>query len=146
VLTFKAIGNKLERVREVQFKEKDLQTIVESNLEQVFGLQFVTSELATGSFRFDTLAFDPQAKAFVIIEYKKDSNMNVVDQGFAYLSTLLRNKAEFILEYNEHSKSNLKRDDVDWTQTRVIFVSPEFTKYQIIVVAIAFVSHDTTAF
>lgn len=43
---------------------------------------------------------------------------------------MLANRADFILEYNERKTPNLKRDDVDWTQTRVIFVAPEFTKYQ----------------
>jgi predicted transport protein len=45
---------------------------------------------------------------------------------------MLNNKAEFILEYNEssHSSPNLKREDVDWSQSRIIFISPEFTKYQ----------------
>jgi predicted transport protein len=43
---------------------------------------------------------------------------------------MLNNKADFILEYNERSTHNLKRDDVDWSQSRVIFVAPEFTKYQ----------------
>src|SRR5919197_6391842 len=45
---------------------------------------------------------------------------------------MLNNKADFILEYNEsssHSSHSLKRE-VDWSQSRVIFISPEFTKYQ----------------
>lgn len=130
MLTFRIQGNKLDRVREIQFIEKDLQTTVESNLEALFGLQFVATELVVGSLRLDTLAFDSQAKSFVIIEYKKDRNLSVIDQGYAYLSTLLNNKAEFVLEFNEHSKGGLKRDDVDWTQTKVVFISPEFTKYQ----------------
>jgi len=44
---------------------------------------------------------------------------------------MLENKADFIVEYNEQLKSNLKRDDVDWSQTRVAFVSPAFTDIQI---------------
>jgi predicted transport protein len=50
----------------------------------------------------------------------------------AYLNLMLNNKADFILEYNESSNSShgLKREEVDWSQTRVIFISPEFTKYQ----------------
>ena len=43
---------------------------------------------------------------------------------------MLNNKAEFILEYNERKGQSLKRDDVDWSQSKVIFVSPQFTKYQ----------------
>ncbi|MGL5245150.1 MAG: DUF5655 domain-containing protein, partial [Sarcina sp.] len=54
----------------------------------------------------------------------------VIDQGYAYLSLMLNNKADFILEYNENCNSTLKRDDVDWSQSRVIFVSPNFNNYQ----------------
>jgi predicted transport protein len=43
---------------------------------------------------------------------------------------MLNNKADFILEYNERATHSLKRDDVDWSQSRVIFVAPEFTRYQ----------------
>jgi hypothetical protein len=82
--------------------------------------------------RVDTLAFDNESKAFVIIEYKKDRNFSVVGQGMAYLNLMLNNKADFILEYNErsHSSHSLKREGIDWSQSRIIFISPEFTKYQ----------------
>jgi hypothetical protein len=43
---------------------------------------------------------------------------------------MLNNKADFILEYNENCKDTLKRDDIDWSQSKVIFVSPSFTTYQ----------------
>jgi predicted transport protein len=46
------------------------------------------------------------------------------------LSLLLNNKAEFILEYLERTNKTMKKDDVDWSQSRVIFVSPQFTTYQ----------------
>jgi hypothetical protein len=51
------------------------------------------------------LAYDPQACAFIIIEYKRDKNISVVDQGFTYLSLMLENKADFIVEYNEEPKA-----------------------------------------
>ncbi len=44
---------------------------------------------------------------------------------------MLENRADFIIEYNESLKQNLKRDDVDWSQTRVVFVSTGFTENQI---------------
>jgi hypothetical protein len=76
--------------------------------------------------------FDRESKVFVIIEYKRDRNFSVVDQGMAYLNLLLKNKADFILGYNESPSSNhsLKREEVDWSQSRIIFIAPEFTKYQ----------------
>lgn len=43
---------------------------------------------------------------------------------------MLNNKADFILEYNENKNTNLSRDDIEWSQSRVIFVSPQYTEYQ----------------
>ena len=129
---FSIKGDRLERVKEVPFKSerKDIQHTTESSLKEVFGFEFVKSELELGSLRIDTLAFDNENKSFIIIEYKIDQSFSVIDQGYAYLALLLNNKAEFILEYNECKSQSLKRDDVDWSQSKVIFVSPQFTKYQ----------------
>ncbi|HHT9133739.1 MAG TPA: DUF5655 domain-containing protein [Candidatus Avalokitesvara rifleensis] len=119
-------------ISEVDIKlEKDIQKICEDNLKRLFGWEVVRSQFALQNFRIDTLAFDSKAKSFIVIEYKKDKNFSVIDQGYAYLSLLLNNKADFILEYNENRKASLKRDDIEWSQTRVIFISPFFTQYQI---------------
>ena len=92
--------------------------------------EFVKHEFTLHNLRVDTLAFDNESKAFVIIEFKKDKNFSVIDQGYAYLQLLLNNKADFILEYNERKAKVLKKEDVDWSQSKVIFVSPQFTNYQ----------------
>ncbi len=130
---FKIQQNKsLEPVREKAFKlEKELQNLTEENLETIFGFEFIKSEFALNNLRIDTLAYDREANAFVIIEYKRDRNFSVVDQGYAYLSLMLNNKADFILEFNECTGRTLKRNDVDWSQSRVLFVAPSFTKHQL---------------
>ena len=126
-------NTKLDEVDEKQFKlESEIQQVFEDNLETVMGLTLVRSEFTIKNKRIDTLAYDKQAKAFIIIEYKRDKNVSVVDQGFTYLSLMLENKADFIVEYNEQLKQNLQRTDIDWTQTRVAFVSPSFTENQIL--------------
>ncbi|RRO11537.1 DUF5655 domain-containing protein [Flavobacteriaceae bacterium 14752] len=129
---FKIENNeRLDNIKEQPFKlEKDIQSLTEKNLKLIFGLDFVKSEFSLNNFRIDTLAFDKDAGTFVIIEYKRDKNFSVIDQGYAYLSLMLNNKADFILEFNENSKETLKRNDVDWSQSRVIFISPSFTTYQ----------------
>jgi len=124
-------NQKLEIIKEDSFKfEKEIQTITEKNLEYIFGLKFIKSEFSLNNLRIDTLAFDKDSTSFVIIEYKRDKNISVIDQGYAYLSLMLNNKADFILEYNEITNTNLKRNDVDWSQSKVMFVSPAFSKYQ----------------
>lgn len=110
--------------------EKDIQKLTEDNLEIVFGLQFVRSEFPLQNFRIDTLAFDKEANALVIIEYKRDKGFSVIDQGFSYLSLMLNNKADFVLEYNKVTGSNLNKDSLDWTQARVLFLAQSFTTYQ----------------
>lgn len=122
---------KLTDIKEKPFKlEKSIQKIFELNLPGIMGLELVKSEFTIKNRRIDTLGFDIQSKAFIIIEYKRDKNISVVDQGFTYLSLMLENKADFVLEYNESLKRNMKRDDVDWSQTRVAFVSTSFTENQ----------------
>lgn len=128
---YKISDNKLERIKEYPFRlEKDIQNLTEHSLREVFNLEFVKSEFTLNNFRIDTLCFDEQAKSFVIIEYKRDKNFSIVDQGYAYLALMLNNKADFILEYNEAKSNSLKRNDIDWTQSRVLFISPTFTTYQ----------------
>lgn len=129
---YKNTNNKLQSVKEKIFKlEKDIQGLVEQNLMELFGIDFVESERVINGLRIDTLGFDPETKSFVIIEYKRGSSFSIVDQGFSYLSLLLNNKADFILEYNEKNKNQLKRTDIDWSQSRIIFVSPGYTTHQI---------------
>ncbi|ATH94659.1 hypothetical protein ACH95_15990 [Bacillus glycinifermentans] len=121
----------LKEIREKPFKkEKDIQHLCEKNLKQLLGLRFIASEFRVAGFRIDTLAFDDQTQSFVIIEYKNKKHSSVIDQGYAYLSVMLNNKADFILEYNENQDTQLKRNSVDWSQSKVIFISPEFTTHQ----------------
>lgn len=121
----------LNEIKEIKFsKERELQNLCEDNLNSIFGLKFIRSEFTVQNFRVDTLAFDIITKSFVIIEYKNTSNFSVIDQGYSYLSLMLNNKADFILEYNENYCDTLKRDDIDWSQSKVIFVSPIYNNYQ----------------
>jgi predicted transport protein len=124
-------NGKLIAVKSDQFKlEKDIQNIVEENSQELFNLQLVKSEFSINNYRLDTLCFDQENNSFVIIEYKKGSSYSVIDQGFSYLSTMLNNKSDFVLEYNESTNSKLKREDVDWSQSRIIFISTSYNSYQ----------------
>jgi predicted transport protein len=124
-------GGKISSVKSKPFKlEREIQTLVENNLNEFFDLEFVKSEFSLKSFRIDSLCFDKNNNSFVVIEYKNTKNYSVIDQGYTYLSLLLNNKSDFILEYNERMDKNLRRDDVDWSQSKVIFISPYYTDYQ----------------
>lgn len=121
----------IQGLKEKPFKlERDIQRLFEENLSQLMGLELVQSEFTIKNKRIDTLAFDTQSNAFIIIEYKREKNHSVVDQGFTYLNLMLENKADFVLTYNETLQKNLHSKTVDWSQTRVVFVSPSFTENQ----------------
>jgi predicted transport protein len=131
MLLFKTNEQNLSSLKELAFKlERDLQKVFESNLFDLTQLTLVKSEFMIKNYRIDTLAFDEEAKAFVVIEYKRSNSNSVVDQGIAYLNLMLDYKAEFIIEYNERFNKSLLRSEVDWSQTKVIFVSPGFTVNQ----------------
>lgn len=124
------IGNK--ELKQDDFKnEKELQKYFENNLEQILGFKFICTEFTVGNFRVDSLAFDAESKSFKIIEYKNVKNHSLVDQGYTYLKLLLERKADFVLQYNTITKSSLTINDIDWSQSRIIFVSPTFTPYQL---------------
>lgn len=117
--------------KEIPFKlEKDIQKLLEKNLTLATGLTLVKSEFSVQNQRIDTLAFDTESKAFVIIEYKRSHNYSVFDQGISYLNTLLKHKADFVLEHNEQLNQNLRKDQVDWSQSKVVFVAPAFNQTQ----------------
>jgi hypothetical protein len=79
--------------------EKSLQTLIERHLETFLGVTFLASEYSTGpktGGRMDTLGIDENG-APVIIEYKKATNANVINQGLFYLDWLLDHRGDYEL-------------------------------------------------
>ena len=74
--------------------EKSLQTLIETNLDVFLGIRFLASEYPTGKThggRIDTLGIDENGCP-CIMEYKRASNENVINQGLFYLDWLLDHK------------------------------------------------------
>ena len=87
---FKNNKQTLFSLREFPSKlEKEIQNLFEQNIELLSSLKLVKSEFTIKSNRIDTLAFDTESQAFVIIEYKRSQNYSVVDQGVSYLNLML---------------------------------------------------------
>jgi predicted transport protein len=81
--------------------------------------------------RPDSIAFDNDRNSFVIIEYKNVKHKGVVDQGMSYYKLLDDKKENFVLLYHKIKGKILDTDkDVNWDETRIIFISPEFTEHQ----------------
>ncbi|CCY99147.1 putative uncharacterized protein [Clostridium sp. CAG:793] len=121
-----------KELKQNDFKnEKELQTFFENNIETILGYKLIDPEFSVGNFRIDSLAFEEETKSFRIIEYKNVKNASLVDQGYTYLKLMLERKADFVLQYNIKTKSSLTIEDIDWSQSRIIFVSPIYTVYQL---------------
>src|SRR5262245_42118490 len=60
--------------------EKSVQTLFERNLDALLGMRFLAPEFATANGRIDTLCLDENGCP-VILEYKRATNENVVNQG-----------------------------------------------------------------
>ena len=111
-------------------KEFEIQKLVEENSETIFQLDFITTELTVGDYRVDSLCFDHENNSFVIIEYKKGNSYSVIDQGYTYLQLLLNNKSDFVLVLSHHLNKVLKTDEINWSGSKIVFVSQSFNSYQ----------------
>jgi hypothetical protein len=128
---FDVTSKKVEEVEQLSFKlEKDIQNLIEPNVETFFGLKFIISEFTVDKYRIDTLCFNEETNSFVIIEYKKGSSYSVIDQGYTYLQLLLNHKSDFLLVLSQYFNKVMRFEEVDWSQSRIIFVSPSFNSYQ----------------
>ena len=108
--------------------EKELQTVIENNMNTFFGVTFLASEYSTtDGGRMDSIGID-ENNCPVIFEYKKSMNQNVINQGLFYLNWLLDHKDSFKVLVIE--KLGLKAaEHIDWTMPRVVCVAGDFTKY-----------------
>ena len=110
--------------------EKSLQNVIERNLETMLGIRLLGSEYSTGpkhGGRIDTLGIDENASP-VIIEYKRATNENVINQGLFYLDWLLDHRAEFKLLVMDKLGENVS-GEIDWTAPRLLCIAGGFTRY-----------------
>lgn len=110
--------------------EKTLQKLIESQMETFLGVRFLATEYSTGNKhrgRIDSLGLDENGCP-VIVEYKRHSNENVINQGLFYLDWLLDHKADFRLLVMD----TLGMDEagrIEWSGTRLLCIAADFTRY-----------------
>lgn len=108
--------------------ERSLQTMIEGNLETFFGVRFLASEFnTTHGGRMDTLGID-ENNCPIIIEYKRDLNENVINQGLFYLDWLMDHRRDFEWLVLEKCGKD-QAQSVDWSAPRLICIAGDFTKY-----------------
>lgn len=110
--------------------EKSLQTLIENHLDVFLGVRFLASEYSTGKThggRIDSLGIDENGCP-CIIEYKRSSNENVINQGLFYLDWLLDHKGEFELLVLKAYGQEVA-DSIEWSSPRLLCIAGDFTKY-----------------
>lgn len=126
---FKIENSKAKQLKSSGFKnEKELQILIENNLEEIFGIRFIASEVSTGEKhggRIDSLGLD-ENNSPVIIEYKWGGKDNVINQGLFYLDWLVDHPGDFQILVEKKIGKKVK---IDWGQPRLILIASSFNKY-----------------
>ena len=120
---------KMKQLKKKDFKlEKELQSLVEENLKELFGITFLATEYSTGQRhggRMDTIGID-ENNSPVILEYKRNKNQNIINQALFYLDWLVDHKSAFELLVRDTLN---KKIEIDWSSPRVLCIAEEFNKY-----------------
>lgn len=125
---FRTIGQNLsELVGGAVDLERSLQSHFEKHLETLLGVRFLASEYRITDGRMDTLGID-ENDAPVIIEYKRSSNENVINQGLFYLNWLVDHRGDFELLVQRELGMEAA-ESIDWNGPRLICIANNFTKY-----------------
>jgi len=126
---FETVGSVKELLSSKVHLEKELQNLIEDNMELFFGVRFLKSEYAITNGRMDSIGID-ENNSPVIFEYKRSSNENVINQGLFYLDWLLDHKGDFQMLVIEKMGMDVA-NAIDWSVPSVICIASDFTKYDI---------------
>lgn len=137
---FKIKQNKIEQLKSNQVLEKNIQNLIENNLEIALDIYFLQSEYSTtDGGRIDTLGIDKNGSP-VIIEYKKSSSDSVINQACSYLFWILDHKAEFEKLVKEkltkiydspimtYDGTIIENGFIDWSNPRIICIAENFNR------------------
>src|ERR1700694_1215126 len=123
-----ASGQIDELVGKTDTIEKSVQTLFEKNLESLLGVRFLASEFTTtNGRRIDTLGLDENGCP-VILEYKRSTNENVINQGLFYLDWLMEHRKDFQWLVLEKLGKDAA-EAVDWSAPRLICIAGDFNRY-----------------
>jgi predicted transport protein len=126
---FSISNQNLKSIEQTKFlSEKELQHLVEKNLDTLFNCRFVASEFPTGaqhSGRIDTLAISEDNNP-VIIEYKKVESSELITQSLYYLAWINDHHGDFEMAVSKELGNKVQ---VDWSDVRVICIAPNYGKY-----------------
>lgn len=110
--------------------EKSLQSLIERNMVSMLGIRLLKTEHSTGPKhrgRIDTLGID-ENNTPVIVEYKRATDQNVINQGLFYMDWLLDHRAEFEMLVRKKLGGDTA-DAVDWSAPRLLCIAGGYTRY-----------------
>lgn len=122
----------IELVQRAAGLERDLQKIIEGQMEPLLGVRFLASEFVTDAThrgRIDSLGVDENGCP-VIIEYKRTVNENVINQGLFYLSWLLEHRGEFRWLVMSTLGKDVA-DSINWSGARLLCIASDFKHYDL---------------
>lgn len=97
-------------------------------MDTFLSIRFLATEFSTSNGgRIDSLGLDENGCP-VIIEYKRHSNENVINQGLFYLDWLLDHKADFKL-LAMSVLGNDVADTIEWSGARLVCIASDFNRY-----------------
>lgn len=126
---FRTLPNSVEELTPKSAKlEKELQKQIEANMDTFLSIRFLATEFSTSNGgRIDSLGLDENGCP-VIIEYKRHSNENVINQGLFYLDWLLDHKADFQLLVMSKLGNDMATT-IEWSGARLICIASDFNRY-----------------
>lgn len=121
---FKIEGEKVLHVDQAEFgKERELQSLIDSNLEDILGVRLVDSWVNIPNGQIDALGID-ERNTPVVMEYKWGQDKGAITQGLFYLDWVRENRRSFELLVKE----KLGKANINWNSpSRVIIIAKDFT-------------------
>lgn len=110
--------------------ERDLQTLVEKNLQTFLGVRLLAHEHGTGRVQrgqIDSLGID-ENNCPVIIEYKKRNNENIITQALYYLDWLLDHQGDFIQLAARRLGEDIAKN-IEFSGARILCVASDFSRF-----------------
>lgn len=123
-------NSKVTECRPISFKyEKEIQGLIEANMEKFFGVRLLQHEYCISEGRMDSIGID-ENNSPVIFEYKLNENQNVINQGLFYLDWLFDHKGNFTVLVQEKLGHEVAKK-IDWSQPALICVAKDFTRFDL---------------
>ncbi|MFJ6436884.1 endonuclease NucS domain-containing protein [Streptomyces sp. NPDC091416] len=127
---FNTKGGLIEVMPHLAEVEAEVQALIEAHMDTMLGVRFLASEYVIDCVdggRIDSLGLDENG-APVIVEYKRGTDVGVINQGLYYMAWLMVHKDAFRSLVRDRFGA-AAASQVLWSAPRLICVAGDFTRY-----------------